>query len=128
VRTEWRLFAGAAGFFAVTTALYWAVSSEHAGTVMLGASVASFALVGSFLFVAGRRHGPRPQDRADATHADGAGEVGYFPSSSVWPFALSVGTVLVALGVVFSAALVALGAIILAISVFGYVADAGAKP
>lgn len=128
MRTEWRLFAGAAGFFTVTGALYWLVTYEHAGTVMLAASVLAFALVGAYLLVVGRRVGLRPEDRPDASPADGAADLGYFPSASVWPFVLSLGAMLVALGVVFSGALIALGAIILGISVVGYASDAEGKP
>jgi len=128
MRTEARLFAGGALFFTITGLLYWLVSSESAGATMLAACVVAFAFVGVYLLVIGRRIGLRPEDRPDATPADGAGDLGYFPSASVWPFALSLGAVLVALGIVFSGALIGLGVIILGISVVGFAGDAAAKP
>ncbi len=44
---------------------------------------------------------PRPEDREDAEMEDGAGVIGAFPSSSIWPFVLGLGASMVALALVF---------------------------
>jgi hypothetical protein len=46
---------------------------------------------------------PRPSDDPEASLEDGAGVVGAFPGSSVWPFVLGVGATFVALAFVFGA-------------------------
>ena len=127
MKVEWRLFAGAAVFFTVTTAIYWFVSYEDAGTTMLGASVPAFLLVGLWLWFQHRRHGARPEDKGDASPADAAEDVGYFPSSSAWPFVLSAGAVVLANGMVFGPPIAVLGALLMVAGVFGYVREADTK-
>lgn len=128
MKIEWRLFGGAAGFFAVTGTLYWLVTYEWAGAVMLAACVLAFAMVAGWLLVQSRRHGPRPEDRDDASLSEASEDVGYFPSRSIWPFVIASGAVLVSVGLVFSFALVALGGVMLGISVVGYTYEAQSKP
>jgi hypothetical protein len=88
-------------FGAILALVYGVLSDELAGTVML----AGFALLG--LFPGGyylwwhRRMGMRAEDNPNAELADGAGVVGYFPSSSIWPFVFGLGCALVALALVF---------------------------
>ena len=53
---------------------------------------------------------PRPEDRTDATMADGAGVIGSFPGSSIWPFVLGMGLFLMVLSMVFGLWLIAPGA------------------
>ena len=127
MKVEWRLFAGAAAFFTVTGSIYWFVAYEHAGTVMLAACVLAFLMVGVWLLLQSRRHGLRPED-GDAGPEGVAEEIGYFPSSSVWPFLLSCGAVVLAVGFVFSYALVAAGAVLLGVSIVGYCLEASSKP
>lgn len=127
MRVEWRLFAGAAVFFSATTAIYWLVSYEDAGTTMLGASVPAFALVAGWLWFQHRRVGLRPADRPDASPADGTGEVGYFPASSAWPFVLAAGVVVVANGLVFGPPIAVVGALLMLAGVFGYAREADLK-
>jgi len=126
VKVEWRLFAGAAVFFAVTATAYWFVTYEQAGTAMLAASVPAFALVGLWLLVQSRRHGSRPED-VDATPADGAEDLGYFPSSSAWPFVLSAGVVLLANGLVFGPPIAVIGLLLMVAGVFGFAREADQK-
>ena len=127
MKVEWRLFAGAGVFFAVTTAIYWFVSYEHAGSAMLGLSVLAFLMVGGYLLVQARRHGARPEDRGDATMEEGEEELGYFPSSSVWPLVLGLGAVALANSLVFGLGLAALGLGLVVTAAVGYAAEANAK-
>ena len=88
-------------FGAITAFIYGILSDELAGTVML----TGFALLG--LFPGGyylwwhRRMGNRAEDNPNAELADGAGVVGVFPSSSIWPFIFGLGCALVAVSLVF---------------------------
>jgi len=127
VKVEWRLFVGAAGFFAVTATAYWFITYEHAGTAMLGASVPAFAFIGLWLLFQSRRHGPRPEDDGEARPADAADDLGYFPSSSAWPFVLSAGVVVLANGMVFGPPIAVLGVILMVAGVFGYAREADQK-
>jgi hypothetical protein len=128
VKVEWKLFTGAAAFAAVVGGLYWFVSGEHAGTVMLVFSGAALLLVASYLTVVGQRVGARPSDRGDALPGDDAGEATYFPSSSVWPFVAAAGTVVLGFGLVFGAGVGSLGVLLLAAGIAGYASEANVKP
>lgn len=127
MKVEWRLFAGAAGFFTVTASAYWFVSYEDAGTTMLGVSVPAFAFVAAWLWFQHRHVGARPEDRGDAEPAEGAGDVGYFPSSSAWPFVLAAGAVVVANGLVFGPPIAVVGLLLMLAGVFGYAREADTK-
>jgi hypothetical protein len=127
MKVEWRLFLGAAVFFTVTASAYWFVSYEDAGTTMLGASVPAFALVGVWLWSQSRRHGPRPEDDGEGRPADAAEDLGYFPSSSAWPFVLSAGAVVLANGLVFGPPIAVIGMLLMLAGVFGYAREADTK-
>lgn len=127
MKVEWRLFAGAGAFFAVTASLYWFVSYEQAGTAMLALSVPAFLMLGGYLLVQSRRHGLRPEDREDATLADGEEEIGYFPSSSIWPLVLGLGAVALANSLVFGLGLAAVGLGLIVTAAVGYAAEANSK-
>ena len=126
-KVEWRLFVGAAAFFTVTAAIYWFVSYEHAGTAMLAASVPAFAFIGLWLLFQSRRHGGRPEDDGEAVHADAVEDLGYFPSSSAWPFVLSAGAVVLANGLVFGPPIAIIGLILMVAGVFGYARESDQK-
>ncbi len=127
MKVEARLFVGAAAFFAVVATAYWFITYEHAGTAMLGASVPAFAFIGLWLLFQSRRHGPRPEDDEKARPADAADDLGYFPSSSAWPFVLSAGVVVLANGLVFGPPIAVLGVILMVAGVFGYAREADQK-
>jgi hypothetical protein len=127
VKVEWRLFMGAAAFFTVTATAYWFITYEEAGTAMLGASVPAFAFVGLWLLFQSRHHDRRPEDRGEAGPGDGVEDLGYFPSSSAWPFVLSAGAVVLANGLVFGPPIAVLGLILMVAGVFGYAREADTK-
>jgi hypothetical protein len=125
--TEWKLFAGGAAFFAVVAAGYWFTSYEEAGTVMLALSVGALAFIAAYLFLQSRRTGMRPEDRVDGDTADATGDIGYFPSSSIWPFVMATGVVVFANAFVFGAWLAIFGGLVFLIAVVGYAMEAQAK-
>lgn len=128
MKTEWRLFAGAGGFFALTGAIYWFVSYEHAGSTMLGLAVAAVLMVAGWLWFQSRRlDGPRPEDRVDAEPSDGAADVGYFPGSSIWPFVVGWAGVAIANAFVFGPWLGLAGGLLLVVGVIGYAVESSRK-
>jgi hypothetical protein len=101
VKAEAKLLLGLGAFFALTGIVYWFWSGENAGSMMLIASGLLGFLPGSYYLWWSNRMRQRASDRDDATIADGAGVVGTFPGSSVWPFTLGAGAFFVGLALVF---------------------------
>ncbi len=129
MRTESRLFIGVAGFFLVTAVGYGWRSKEPAGTAVLVVAFLMAALVAFFLHVQYRRRGLRAQDREDADVVDTAGPLDFFPPHSAWPITIALGSVLLALGIVYGLWLALLGLGVLAPGVFGMVFQyAGREP
>ncbi len=86
-------------FVAATVYGFWA--REPIGTTALALSGGLTGLVGGFFWFVSRRIDPRPEDRKDAEIAEGAGELGFFPPASYWPFGLAVAAAIMGLGVGF---------------------------
>jgi hypothetical protein len=109
VRIEGLLLLGVAVFFGVVGLVYWFTAYEEAGFLMLTGTVLLGLLPGSYYLWWSTRMKPRPEDRKDATISDGAGIIGSFPGSSIWPFVLGMGLFLTALSAVFGLWLLAPG-------------------
>ncbi|MBM0238284.1 cytochrome c oxidase subunit 4 [Micromonospora sp. ATA32] len=107
MKTEWRIFLIIAGFLFGATILYglWTQGEsgrvEWVGTVALALSFLLCSMCGGFFWFVSRRIDLRPEDRADAEIADGAGEVGFFSPGSYWPFGLALAASIAGLGLVF---------------------------
>jgi hypothetical protein len=85
VRIEALFLLGVAAFFGVVGLFYWFTAYEQGGFVMLvGTTILGF-LPGSYYLWWSRRMKPRPEDRTDATLADGAGVIGSFPPRASGP-------------------------------------------
>jgi len=101
VKVEALIF-GIIGFFCVIAAIvygFWA--HEPIGTTALVLSGGLTWLIGGFFWFVSRRIDARPEDRKDAEIADGAGELGFFPPSSYWPFGLALSAGLMGLALAF---------------------------
>lgn len=96
-------------FFGIVAIIYWFFSYDQAGTAMLIGTFLLGLLPGSYYLWWSRRMKPRPEDDPGATMEDGAGVVGAFPGSSVWPFVLGLGSSFVALALVFGSWTLAVG-------------------
>ena len=88
-------------FFGLMCAVYWNWSLENAGGVMMFAGMLLCFLPGSYYYWWSRRMKERPEDKKDVTQAEGAGFVGTFPGSSIFPFVLGMGAFSVVLSLVF---------------------------
>ena len=123
MRVEALLLIGVAVFFAITGAVYWFLSYEDAGFLMLIGTVLLGLLPGSYYLWWSTRMKPRPEDRQDGTIEEGSGVIGTFPGSSIWPFVMGMGLFLVALSAVFGFWLLAPGGALVISAVTGYTAE-----
>jgi len=107
MRTEYKIFGGVAAFLFAAALLYsmWTRGVtghvEMVGTVALILSGLLCSMCGGFFWFVARRIDLRPEDRADADMAEGAGEVGFFSPGSYWPFGLALFAALGGIGLVF---------------------------
>jgi hypothetical protein len=124
MRDETRVFLGVTAFFVVIGIVYWFTSYEEAGAVMLAASALMGFVAGGSIWLLSRRAPTRPEDREDATLADGAGPVGIFATQSIWPFAVGLSAAVFASGFAFGVWLVMVGGAAFVLSILGYVLEA----
>jgi hypothetical protein len=107
MRTEYRLFGVIAAFLLAATIVYafWTRGQlgglDWIGTTALALTFLLTAMCGGFFWFVSRRIEPRPEDRADAEIADGAGEIGFFSPGSYWPFGLALAASAAGMGLVF---------------------------
>ncbi|HEX4540022.1 MAG TPA: cytochrome c oxidase subunit 4 [Acidimicrobiales bacterium] len=120
---EARFLVGVAVFFAAVCAMYWFGSYENAGTVLLVFTAFLGLLPGGYLLWWSRRMRPRPEDRDDAVLDEGAGHIGAFPDSSIWPFIFGIGAGVLASGFVFGAWLWVLGVSMIISAIVGVVIE-----
>jgi hypothetical protein len=109
-------------FVAVVAPGYWFLSGDWTGTSALVMTTLLTLMVTIYLGFHAKRMDPRPEDRADAVIADGAGELGFFPPYSWWPLwtAMALGCVVFAIA---SGAwwLVIIGGLLGAVALVGWI-------
>ena len=101
MKVEALIFNIIAFFCVVAAAVYGFWSREPIGTTALVLSAGLTGLIGGFFWFVSRRIDARPEDRKDADIAEGAGELGFFPPASYWPFALALSAALMGLALAF---------------------------
>lgn len=102
MRVEALVFFATSSFFTIAGVLYWFWAQEPAGIVALIFTGIMLALVATYLLFASRRLAEaRPEDDSFAEVADGAGDVGFFPAASYWPFTLAASATLTAIAIAF---------------------------
>ena len=104
-----------AAFIAVLGAIYWFVSYEDAGTTLLALASGLALLFGGYLWVQDRKR-PDSGPRREA-------EDHYLPHESVWPFGIGFGVFLAFNGLILGLAWTVPGAVIVATSLGGFVAQ-----
>lgn len=110
-------------FFATAAIVYWFWSYEQSGTAMLAGTALLGFLPGSYYLWWSRRMRPRPEDDPQAERKEGAGVVGTFPSSSVWPFVLGMSAASVGLSLVFGFWTALLGFIVAIGAILGIIRE-----
>ncbi|MGH8982000.1 MAG: aa3-type cytochrome oxidase subunit IV [Acidimicrobiales bacterium] len=124
--------------FGCVAIIYWFVSYEDAGTMMLVGTCCLGFLPGTYYlfwhrrfrghkyFIIGKTDrvvGTRPEDRSDATIEEGAGVISSFPGSSVWPFTLGMGAFSLLLAFVFGSWLALIGVAAILVALVGVTAE-----
>ncbi len=99
--TEIKVLLSLGTFFGVMFVVYWNWGHENAGSVMMFAGMLLCYVPGGYFLFWNRRTRPRPEDEQHATQAEGAGVVGTFPGTSIWPFTLGMGAFFVVIALVF---------------------------
>jgi hypothetical protein len=129
VKAEYRLALGTAVFLAIVAIVYFAWSGEFSGTVMLGFGGCAYAIMFGFLFIVAvrRHHTPRAEDRPDANQEDGEGEISFFPGNSIWPAAMGLGAIALAIGLAFGKWFWAIGGILLVGAIIGFAVEAESR-
>ena len=123
MNTTQSVLLGSAVFALAVGAIYWFVSYESAGTLMLLAMAAGLAMAAAYL-AAVRRQPPVPADRSGISPADAAGEpVGVFASHSAWPVVLALGCAVGLTGLIYGWWLALLGAGGVTLALVGLVRD-----
>jgi hypothetical protein len=109
MRAEYRFFAVITVFLFLACGVYawwtWYDSNPHQieviGVVALALSGVLCTMCGGYFAFVARRIDPRPEDRAKAEIAEGAGEVGFFSPGSYYPFGLALAAAIAGLGLVY---------------------------
>ncbi len=86
MKNETYIFVICSVFFLLVTPVYWLASGDWTGTTALVMTFLLVTLIAFYLGFHARKMDPRPEDRNDGEIADGAGELGFFPPYSWWPF------------------------------------------
>jgi hypothetical protein len=121
MKVEGLLFTFLSLFFLVSSAVYWLVSRDPTGFTCLLLSGGLAFIIGYYVLFTARRMDERPEDRADAEIAEGAGEVGFFAPHSWWPMILAATFTLTTLGLVFGMFLVLIGFVAVIVAAYGFV-------
>ena len=131
MKVEWRTILGASVFLGATAAVYWVLVAGHghkveaSGIAMLIFGFAAYGMLFGYLLLqyARRKSIPRPEDRFDATQADGEGEVAYFPAASIWPAGMGLALIFAAISAVWGLWYLIIGGILFVGAVIGWVVE-----
>ncbi len=123
MRLETILWGGVTVYFAVIGIIYLFVSDDPVGVSVLLSATGLGGLVAGWSWDWGRRHGERVEDRADADASDATGIVGVYPTESLRPVAIAVGSTALLLGIPLGSWLSMIGLAIIASQVMLLVRD-----
>jgi hypothetical protein len=125
MRVESRVALGSAAFLILAFIVYLAWSREATGSACLLFGGVAYGMMGGYMYLQHVKRGkvPRPEDSVDATQADGAGEVGFFPAASMWPAGIGVGAVFFGVAMIWGSWYWLIGGIMLFGAVIGFVVE-----
>jgi hypothetical protein len=124
VTTAAKVFLGSAAFGAGVGTLYWFVTGEPTGTVLLAFFGTAPLIVAVYLWRRTRAGSTPAEDRPDADPAAVRGlEVGTFVAESAWPVIFAGASLLVAVGLVFGVWLLLPAGALFAVAAIGLVRE-----
>ncbi len=121
MKAEAWIFGICAIFFVLVTPAYWFITGDHTGTTALAMTFLLVTLITFYLGFHARRMEPRPEDRKDGEIAEGAGELGFFPPYSWWPFWCALCLASMTLGVAVGWWLFVIGVVLGAVALSGLI-------
>jgi amino acid transporter len=129
MKFEWKVTLGASIFLFIVFFAYLFSSVEMLGSMSLLFGATAYLMLCGFFFLQWRRRRriPRPEDREDGTFEQGAGEVAFFPSASIWPVSMGIGFVFMAVGLVYGIWYVVIGFFVFVGAIIGFSVEAESK-
>lgn len=119
MRTAVKLLGFSALFSLAVATVYWFLSYEEAGALLLGFLFLAPLVVGGYLFAKTRRVAGADDD-PNARHQEEAGAMlGRFHPHSLWPFVMGIGASVGLQGLIYGRWLLVAGAVVVAISTVG---------
>ena len=115
IRVQYRVYLGIGIFLLLTGAVYWFLSYEDAGTVMLLLAGVLGLIIGVWIWLQARR--PSGSESVDQGEPD---ETEWLPHASIWPFWIGLGSAFAAGGLAMSPWLVVPGVFVLLVGVVGW--------
>lgn len=122
MKVAWRTMVGLGLFVIPFAVVYWFLSYEEAGSVLLVGIPLALLFLGAYLVGAWRKAPELPEDEPDGV-APRHDEIGVFPSASIWPAVMAGGLTLFAFGFAYSGWLALPGIGVLAIGLGGLVIE-----
>jgi hypothetical protein len=122
MRTERRFLLGAGAFAVLVGIVYWFISYEGAGFVLLTFMGLASAVIGGYLLYRGYRL-RRPEDDPEADYGESTAVVGRFSSGSVWPLVMGIGATIGLQGFIFGAWLLGFGVLLFVWAVIGFMLE-----
>ena len=123
MRLETLLWSGVTVYFTAIGVAYMFLSDDPVGTSVLLFATGLGGLVAGWSWNWGRQHGERIEDQGDADASDATGIVGVYPTESLRPVALAVGSTALLLGIPLGSWLSFVGVAIVASQVMLLVRD-----
>lgn len=109
MKAEGWIFTFIGGFFLLIAPIYYVITVDAIGGVALGLSAGVGGIIAFYLFKTGSKLPLRPEDDKDGEIVQGAGDLGFFPPSSIWPLWVTVSLAIILLGPIFGWWLTILG-------------------
>jgi hypothetical protein len=105
---------------AISGTVYWFMTYEPAGTLLLWSFSLMPVIVAGYLFIQGAMRARTLEDDPDATPDRAAGqELGTFPAASTWPVVLVLGSITIGASLVYGLILLPVGLGAMALAVLG---------
>jgi hypothetical protein len=120
VRTAVWMMLALFAFGAISGTIYWFVTYEPAGTLLLWSFSLMPLIVAGFLVLHGGIRARTLEDDPDASPERAAGqELGTFPVASAWPLVLVLGSITAAASLVYGLLLLPVGLAVIGLAVLG---------